>query len=33
MKLVDGGASKRTFLYIKDAIKAVMLMIVRVYFH
>lgn len=27
MKLVDGGASQRTFLYIKDAIKAVMLMI------
>nr|AOG75410.1 UDP-apiose/UDP-xylose synthase [Mougeotia sp. MougUAS] len=27
MKLVDGGKSQRTFLYIKDAIKAVMLMI------
>ena len=29
LKLVDGGKAQRTFLYIKDAIQAVMLMIVR----
>lgn len=29
LKLVDGGVSQRTFVYIKDAIEAVMLMIVR----
>ena len=28
LKLVDGGESQRTFVYIKDAIDAVMLMIV-----
>jgi UDP-apiose/xylose synthase len=28
LKLVDGGESQRTFVYIKDAIEAVMLMIV-----
>lgn len=28
LKLVDGGKSQRTFLYIKDAIEAVLLMIV-----
>lgn len=28
LKLVDGGRSQRTFLYIKDAIEAVLLMIV-----
>ncbi|EPS61515.1 hypothetical protein M569_13282, partial [Genlisea aurea] len=27
LKLVDGGQSKRTFIYIKDAIEAVLLMI------
>lgn len=27
MKLVDGGESQRTFIYIKDAIEAVLLMI------
>jgi nucleoside-diphosphate-sugar epimerase len=32
MKLVDGGKSKRTFLYIKDAIEAVLLMIVSILF-
>lgn len=30
LKLVDGGESQRTFVYIKDAIEAVLLMIVRV---
>jgi UDP-apiose/xylose synthase len=29
LKLVDGGISQRTFVYIKDAIEAVHLMIVR----
>ncbi|KAI8571189.1 hypothetical protein RHMOL_Rhmol01G0099600 [Rhododendron molle] len=29
LKLVDGGQSQRTFVYIKDAIEAVLLMIVR----
>ena len=29
LKLVDGGESQRTFVYIKDAIEAVLLMIVR----
>ncbi|KAE9463404.1 hypothetical protein C3L33_04683, partial [Rhododendron williamsianum] len=29
LKLVDGGESQRTFIYIKDAIEAVLLMIVR----
>lgn len=28
LKLVDGGESQRTFIYIKDAIEAVLLMIV-----
>ena len=28
LKLVDGGESQRTFVYIKDAIEAVLLMIV-----
>ena len=28
LKLVDGGQSQRTFVYIKDAIEAVLLMIV-----
>lgn len=28
LKLVDGGQSQRTFIFIKDAIEAVMLMIV-----
>ena len=28
LKLVDGGQSQRTFVYIKDAIEAVVLMIV-----
>lgn len=28
LKLVDGGHSQRTFIYIKDAIEAVLLMIV-----
>lgn len=28
LKLVDGGESQRTFIYIKDAIEAVFLMIV-----
>ncbi|XLU98644.1 hypothetical protein S245_012984, partial [Arachis hypogaea] len=27
LKLVDGGRSQRTFLYIKDAIEAILLMI------
>ncbi|MCD9641197.1 UDP-D-apiose/UDP-D-xylose synthase 2 [Datura stramonium] len=27
LKLVDGGESQRTFIYIKDAIEAVLLMI------
>lgn len=30
LKLVDGGESQRTFVYIKDAIDAVMLMIVSI---
>ena len=30
LKLVDGGESQRTFIYIKDAIEAVLLMIVSV---
>jgi UDP-apiose/xylose synthase len=30
LKLVDGGEVQRTFLYIKDAIEAVVLMIVRI---
>lgn len=29
LKLVDGGQSQRTFVYIKDAIEVVLLMIVR----
>jgi UDP-apiose/xylose synthase len=28
LKLVDGGESQRTFVYIKDAIEAILLMIV-----
>ncbi|KAK8914327.1 hypothetical protein KSP39_PZI023408 [Platanthera zijinensis] len=32
LKLVDGGQSQRTFVYIKDAIEAVLLMIVCLYF-
>jgi hypothetical protein len=30
LKLVDGGESQRTFIYIKDAIEAVQRMIVRI---
>lgn len=36
LKLVDGGESQRTFIYIKDAIEAVLLMIVSlpsIFFH
>ncbi|RXI04704.1 hypothetical protein DVH24_038978 [Malus domestica] len=33
LKLVDGGQSQRTFVYIKDVIKAVMLMIVMAEYH
>lgn len=32
LKLVDGGESQRTFIYIKDAIEAVLLMIVCLIF-
>lgn len=33
LKLVDGGLSQRTFIYIKDAIEAVQRMIVRINSH